>query len=231
MRIRRRLARRLLAWTGPLSTRRRKRVVHHLRVSLRQRSTLAIMSLPTLPLVVSHHPTTFLERGVTVPFASPLPTGARVRLADRGGIEVIVANPAGGRRVYILPWSSICRLSRPTVHDSTLCLRITERQGMAPGSIRAAARAVAAEGLAVQEAAETAGVAQAGETRDRLATNFLLMVAAVRQIDPSGVVDEAEVMDRHPALLRRAKHRLEHVAPCLARSVETAFKDLEQLAC
>ena len=162
------------------------------------------MSLPTLPLVASHHPTTFLERGVAAPFTSPLLAGARVRPADRGGIEVIVPNPAGRRRAYILPRSGICRLSRPTVHDSTLYLRITERQGITPGTIRAAARDVAAEGLAGQEAADAAGVAQAGETRDRLATNFLLMVAAVRQIDPTGVVDKAEVMDRHPALQRRA---------------------------
>jgi hypothetical protein len=160
--------------------RRRKHFVHHLRVSLPQHSTLAIMTLPTLPLVASHHPTTFLERGVAVPFTSPLLAGARVRPADRGGIKMIVPNPAGGRGVYILPWGGICRLSRPTVHDSTLYLRITERQGITPGSIRTAARDVAAEGLAGHEAAEAAGVAQAGETRDRLATNFLLMVAAVR---------------------------------------------------
>jgi len=188
------------------------------------------MSLPTLPLVASHHPTTFLERGVAVPFTSPMLAGARVRPADRGGIEVIVPNPSGGRGVYILPWSGICRLSRPTVHDSTLYLRITERQGITPGTIRAAARDVAAQGLAGQEAADAAGVAQAGETRDRLATNFLLMVAAVRQIDPTGVVDEAEVMDRHPALQRRAKHSLEHIAPRLGRSAEAVFSDLEQLA-
>jgi hypothetical protein len=210
--------------------RRRKHFVHHLRVSLPQHSTLAIMTLPTLPLVASHHPTTFLERGVAVPFTSPLLAGARVRPADRGGIEVIVPNPSGGRGVYILPWSGICRLSRPTVHDSSLYLRITERQGITPGTIRTAARAVAAQGLAGQEAVEAAGVAEAGETRDRLATNFLLMVAAVRQIDPTGVVDEAEVMGRHPALQRRAKHSLEQIAPRLGRSAEAVFSDLEQLA-
>jgi len=188
------------------------------------------MSQSNLPLVGSHHPTTFLERGVAVPFTSPMLAGARVRPADRGGIEVIVPNPSGGRGVYILPWSGISNLCRPTVHDSCLYLQITERQGVTPGSIRACARAVATQGLAGQAAAVAAAVAQAGETRDMLATNFLLMVAAVRQVDPSGVVDEAEVTGRHPALQRRAKHSLEYIAPRLGRSSAAVFSDLEQLA-
>jgi hypothetical protein len=188
------------------------------------------MSESALPLVASHHPTTFLERGVAVPFTSPMLAGARVRPADRGGVEVIVPNPSGGRGVYILPWSGICHLCRPTVHDSSLYTKITERQGVTPGSIRSAARVVAAQGLAGQEAADAAAAEQAGEMRDRLATSFLLMVAAVRQVDPNGVVDEAEITGRHPALQRRAKRCMEHIAPRLGRSPAEVFSNLEQLA-
>jgi hypothetical protein len=188
------------------------------------------MSLPNLPLVASHHPTTFLERGVAVPFTTPMLLGARARPADRGGIELIVPNPSGGRGIYILPWNSICRLCRPTVHDTRLHQLIVERQGVTPASIRAAARAVAVQGLAGQAAAEAAAIAQADEIRDRLATNFLLMVAAVRQTDPTGIIDEVEVMTRHSSLQERAKYSIERIAPRLGRSSEAVFSDLEQLA-
>jgi hypothetical protein len=188
------------------------------------------MSQTTLPLVASHHPTTFLERGVSVPFTTPMLLGARARPSDRGGIELIVANPSGGRGTYILPWTGICRLCRPTVHDARLYQGIAERQGVTPGMIRAAARAVAAQGLAGHEAAEAAAVAQADEIRDRLSTNFLLMVAAIRQTDPTGIIDEMEVTTRHPALQQRAKYSIDSIAPRLGRTSEAVFSDLEQLA-
>jgi hypothetical protein len=188
------------------------------------------MSLPTLPLVNVHHPATFLERGVAVPFTTPALLGTRARPADRGGIELIVANPSGGRGVYILPWGGICQLCRPTVHDTTLYQRIAEHRGITPASIRAVARAVATQGLAGQAAAAAARAAEASEARDRLATNFLLMVAAVRQTDPAGIIDEAEITARHPALRRRAKRSLEQIAPRLGCTTEKVFGDLEQLA-
>jgi len=185
---------------------------------------------PNLPMVNAHHPNTFLERGVAVPFTTPALLGARARPADRGGIELIVPNPSGGRGVYILPWGGVCQLCRPTVHDSKLYQRIAEYQGITPGSIRTAAQAVAAQGLAGQAAAEAARSAEASEARDRLATNFLLMVAAVRQTDPTGIVDDVEVAARHPALQRRAKLGLQLIAPLLGCDTAKVFSDLEQLA-
>ena len=188
------------------------------------------MSQTTLPLVSSHHPTTFLERGVSVPFTTPMLLGARARPSDRGGLELIVANPSGGRGTYILPWSGVSRLCRPTVHDIRLYGCIAERQAITPVSIRAAAQAVATQGLAGRDAAVAAAAAQAEEVRDRLSTNFLLMVAAIRQTDPTGIIDEMEVVTRHPALQQRAKYSIDIIAPRLGRTSEAVFKDLEQLA-
>jgi len=188
------------------------------------------MSPPNLPLVASHHPTTFLERGVAVPFTTPMLFGARARPADRGGIELIIPNPAGGRGSYILPWSAIHDLCQPTVHDTRLYQGIAERHGVTPTLIRVAALAVAAQGLAGREAADAAAIARRDEIRDRLTTNFLLMVAAIRQIDPTGIIDQGEVIARHPALQQRAKYSLEQIAPHLGRSSEAVFGELEQLA-
>jgi hypothetical protein len=188
------------------------------------------MPLPPLPLVNAHHPNTFLERGVAVPFTTPALFAARARPADRRGIELVVPNPSGGRGVYILPWAGVCQLCRPTVHDSKLYKHITEHRGITPGSIRAAALTVAAQGLAGHAAAEAARTAEARQMHDRLATNFLLMVATVRQTDPTGIVDQLEVVARHPSLQRRAKLGLQQIAPRLGCDTAKVFSDLEELA-
>jgi hypothetical protein len=156
--------------------------------------------------------------------------GARARPSDRGGIELIVANPSGGRGIYILPWSGICRLCHPTVHDTRLHQCIVERESITPSSIRAAAQLVAAQGLAGRQAVTAAAAAHTDEMRDRLSTNFLLMVAAIRQTDPTGIIDEMEVVTRHPALQQRAKYSIDGIAPRLGRTAEAVFSDLEQLA-
>lgn len=155
--------------------------------------------------------------------------GARARPSDRGGIELIVPNPAGGSGVYILPWSSVCQLCHPTVHDTRLHQRVAERQGITPATIREAARQVAREGLAGRDAAAAAAAAHAADTRDRLATNFLLLVAAVRQASPTGIVDEAALASQ-PELQRRAKQAIGQIAARLDRATDMVFTDLEQLA-
>jgi hypothetical protein len=65
-------------------------------------------------------PTTFLERGVAVPFTTPILIGARARPGERKPLELIVPNPSGARGVYILPWDGISGLCKPTVHDRRL---------------------------------------------------------------------------------------------------------------
>lgn len=187
------------------------------------------MSLPNLPLVQAHHPTTFLERGVAVPFTTPLLLGARARPSDRGGIELIVPNPSGGRGVYIVPWSGLRQLCQPTVHDTKLYQAIAERHVITPASIRHAARAVAAQGLAGREAAAAATRAEASDLRDRLAANFLLMLATIRQTSPPGTLTAA-LLASPLKLEQQAKESIERIAPRLGRSNEMVFSNVEQLA-
>jgi hypothetical protein len=186
------------------------------------------MSLPNLPLVQAHHPATFLERGVAVPFTTPLLMGARVRPAERNGIEIIVPNPSGGRGVYIVPWSGICGLCRPTVHDRRLHELVADRPGITPATMREAARTVALEGLAGQAAAAAAARAKDTDMRDRLATNFLLLMAAIRQTTSggAGTIQPSSLGE----LERRAKIGLEKIAPRLGRGPDEIFRDVEHLA-
>lgn len=188
------------------------------------------MTLPTLPLVHSHHPTTFLERGVAVPFTTPLLSGARARPSDRGNLELIVPNPSGGRGVYILPWTGICQLCRPTVHDTKLYQAITERHGITPASIRQAERVVAVQGLAGRDAAAAARVAQDNDLRDRLAANFLLLLATIRQTSPPGTLPDLAGSVAPADIKCRATRGIEQIAPRLGQSSQMVFNTVEQLA-
>ena len=48
-----------------------------------------------------HLPRTFLEWGVAVPFTTPLLSSGRVRPGRRGRPEMLMANPSGGRGLYV----------------------------------------------------------------------------------------------------------------------------------
>jgi len=109
-----------------------------------------------LPPAQDHLPTTFLERGIAVPFTTPQLAGARVRPGEREGLELIVPNPSGGRGVYIVAWESMSAICRPTVHDCRLSAMVAGVRGVTPATIRQAARQAAAQGYAGRRAAVAA---------------------------------------------------------------------------
>jgi hypothetical protein len=177
-----------------------------------------------------YQPTTFLERGVTVPFTTPALCAARARPAERGGLELLVPNPAGGRGMYILPWAGVRELCRPTVHDTRLNDRITQLRGVTPGAIRLAARQVAAEGLAGRQAAAAASQEEAAETQERLVANFRLLLRLVQQIEPSDAGAIPAERERPAALEERAKLSIARVAPRLGLPPDAVAAALEELA-
>lgn len=182
-----------------------------------------------LPLIQSYQPATFAERGVAVPFTTPLLVGARVRRAERIGLELVVPNPSGGRGVYILPWRSARLLCRPTVHDTRLFERLGQLPALTPTAVRQAARTVAAEGLAGREA-KAAGTALAEADNDeRMLANFLLLMALVEEFEP-GSVSITAVLRPTTELEERSKRAVAAVAPRLGRSPDQIAADLEALA-
>lgn len=68
---------------------------------------------PARPVVP---PTMFTDRGVTVPFTTPLLASTRARRSDRQVLELIVPNPSGARGVYSPAAADITALGRSTVH-------------------------------------------------------------------------------------------------------------------
>jgi hypothetical protein len=151
-----------------------------------------------LPMAESYQPTSFAERGVDAPFTGALLAGARIRTMRRPGIELVVPNPSGGRGLYILPWSSARTLCRPTVHDLRLHEELRRLPALTPSAVRLAARVVASEGLAGQEAQDAAAVATAGDAAARLRAVSLLWLglrsAALPGLAPEAVARELDAL-------------------------------------
>jgi len=186
----------------------------------------AAMSKPilSLPLVQSYHPTTFLARGVAVPFTTPVLAGTRARQADRGGTELIVPNPSGGRGVYILAWGDLHALCQPTVHDRRLNEKAAALTAVVPSSIRAVSRQVAAEGLAGPASRDAAIGAVEAARRDLLTANFHLLMLLVKQ-DGRGTAAPGGA-----DLAQRARQAVVQVAARLGQSADAVAASLEALA-
>ena len=181
------------------------------------------------PPVLEHLPTTFLDRGIAVPFTTPQLAGARVRPADRQGLELIVPNPSGGRGVYILPWDDITSLCRPTVYDLRLSAMVNGAHGVTPATIRKAARTIAAQGYAGRTAAAAAKAADESDRQAGLIANFTLLLELVRCVEKPGENPVPPERERPVELERRARRAIARVAPDLGRTPESIAAALEQI--
>lgn len=173
------------------------------------------------------HPTTFLERGVVVAFTTPALSGARVRISERSGLELIVANPSGGRGFYVLPWGGVQDFCRPTLHDRQIQERASALTCVTPGSIRQVAREVAGKGYAGREARSAAALLQEQDQEAQLITNYFLLLMLIAQMESNKADLNQECT---PALELRAKHAVASLAPRLGMEPEAIGSALESLA-
>jgi len=182
-----------------------------------------------LPAVQPYDPATFLERGVAVPFTTPLLAGTRARPGAKGGLELVIPNPAGGRGVYIMGWSGIAALCAPTMHDRQLNEKIATLKNVTPWIIRRIARELCAEGLAGEEAMDAAQAAEEDDKGDRLVANYLLLLALIRQVHELPVDLNADVTTDHADILSRAQLTVSAIAPRLGRSTDWVAAALESI--
>ena len=183
-----------------------------------------------LPPMRPYHPTTFLERGVAVPFTTPMLAGTRARPAEKQGLELVIPNPSGGRGVYIMAWTGISSLCCPTVHDRQLNERIASLSSVTPSVIRRVGREIAAEGLAGEAAMAAALKSAEVDKGDRLVANYLLLMALVGQVNVSSPMQKSGNPPDPVEIQRRAKFAVDLVAPRLGRSPNWVAAALEAIA-
>jgi len=129
-------------------------------------------------------PSTFEERGTTIPFTTPELAYCRLRRGSRGSLEVLVNGFSGGCCTYVFPWASIPQVVRLSLHDKALHAEISYSDATTPDKIRMAAYRVARTGLGGPELIEQANKSLEREATEKLASGFFLML---RVIEATGV--------------------------------------------
>src|SRR3954453_1687365 len=124
-------------------------------------------------------PSTFEERGTTIPFTTPELAYCRLRRGARGSLEVLVNGFSGGRCTYVFPWASIPQVVRLTLHDKALHAEISYSDATTPDKIKMAACRVARTGLGGADMIELASRSIEQETVEKFQTSFFLMLKVI----------------------------------------------------
>jgi DNA-binding Lrp family transcriptional regulator len=124
-------------------------------------------------------PSTFEERGTTIPFTTPELAYCRLRRGSRGSLEVLVNGFSGGRCTYVFPWASIPQVVRLTLHDKALHAEISYSDATTPDKIRMAAYRVARTGLGGPEMIDLANKSLEREATEKLSSSFFLMLKVI----------------------------------------------------
>ncbi len=136
-----------------------------------------------------------LDAGVHLPFLAPLLGAVRLR-SNPNGLEFVLPNPSGGRGVYIAAWSVVAGFAAPNLHDTLLVGRLSGLDSIGPADVRQAARLVALDGHAGQEAADAARQAQDALDIAALRLRAQLLMSLARQGGFVRPEDAVSCMDR-----------------------------------
>ncbi len=149
-------------------------------------------------------PSTFAERGVAVPFTTPLLAQARLRLDRNEQFEFLLPNFTGGKGVYVMPWKTVPSMMTVTLHDRLLFDAISKLEVHSPESIRHASLEVQASGVAGPDAALAAAKALDRDGQYLVLTQFILVTELLKLVGmgaadllrPGMNVDESRRMAR-----------------------------------
>lgn len=181
-----------------------------------------------------YRPATFLERGVAVPFTTPMLLGARLRPASRNGYDLVIASISGGRGFYIVSWSALAEICAPSLHDERLYALLAPRASLSPENVRRASSQVAQEGWGGRFAARAAdhreAEAEAETPLARMRLNLRLLQRLVRQTETPAEATppiEADAPDRQQ---HRSKRALLRVSARLGLRPEEVILCFEEIA-
>jgi len=178
-----------------------------------------------------YEPATFTERGVNVPFTTPILLGARARpQPEREGLEVLIPNPSGGEGVYILPWAAIPEICTPTLHDRRLWHLLRDEAILTPAIVREAAETAALEGHAGRAAMMAVNQARQGREDRAKRINFGLLLGLIKQMEGPNPGRPAPEMDDPRQVAMRGQRAVMACAQRLRMTTEAVAAALEELA-
>lgn len=171
-------------------------------------------------------PLTFGERGVLVPFTTPMLAASRIRGPELKRAEILVPGLSGGKGTYIIPWKSVLEMFKLTVHDRALHEAICEAPDFTPRQIRAAALNVARLGLAGRDACAAARAQLQRDDNLQVSARFFLTLRVVeRMATGSDTLTLAELTS--VAGQQKARRVLTSIATSVGWDFDTLYDHLE----
>lgn len=130
-------------------------------------------------------PATFEERGVTVPFTTPLLSQARLRRDQNERFEFLLPNFTAGKGTYVLPWKGLPSVMTLTLHDRLLFEEIEQLETHSPEQIRACVLSVQATGVCGPDPATRAGELLDQDGQYLVLTQFILVTELLKLVNIS----------------------------------------------
>ncbi len=184
---------------------------------------------PNKLFATQHQPSTFEERGTTVPFTTPTLSCARVRTDERHHLVLLTPGFAGTQSVYVLPWRAIPELVTMTVHDRALHEAIQDAMATSPDTMRRQVLSIAATGLAGPEVQASARKALRDDDiyAEQIHAVLILFLLNALGIDVSALTG----LDLSRAdVLQKARTALEAATTPLGIDLETLYDRMGLLA-
>lgn len=125
--------------------------------------------------LTTYAPKSFDERGIAVPFTTPVLSQLRVR-SNKDELEVVIPGFGGASGRYIVRWRDLPDICGMTIHDRRLSEVIAEEGAISPGAIRAAALRVAEAGFAGEDVQAAARAALKADQDAVMLANFALII-------------------------------------------------------
>ena len=171
-------------------------------------------------------PLTFGERGVLVPFTTPMLAASRIRGPEIKKAEILVPGLSGGKGTYIIPWKSVPEMFKLTVHDRALHESICEAPDFSPRHIRMAALGTARLGLAGRDACAAARTHLQRDDSLQVTARFFLTLRVVERMATDGAsLTLAELTS--VAGQQKAHKILSSIAKTLGWDFDTLYDHLE----
>jgi hypothetical protein len=174
-------------------------------------------------------PLTFGERGVLVPFTTPLLAASRIRGSELKRAEILVPGLSGGKGTYVIPWRSVTEMFKLTVHDRALHEAISEAPFFTPREVKMAALRVARTGLAGVAAGGAARGFLKREDNLELVARFFLTLRIIERMSASKeTLSLAELAS--PQGQQKASRLLAAIAAKLGWSFQALHERIEEWA-
>jgi hypothetical protein len=177
-------------------------------------------------------PETFQQRGVYVPFTTPILAYARLRRPIGGTLEVLIPGLAGGSDTYIIPYKVLPDVLNLYVHDRALHEELLNLRKVSPGFVRKSANLVAMTGLGGPGLAKRARQDKKAELELPSQILFNLIRNAISQLAPShpGAADLDSRKIATPEGLKLARDALGGYGQTIGESGNKIYGRLEQWA-